>query len=103
MKRACISQPMNGLSVEEAREIRLKAFEHLANLGYDIVDIYNPDSPNETDIGVIHESLWYIGHSLVDMSKCDVIFFCKGWQNARGCRIEHLAAEEYGLEIIEEQ
>ena len=28
--------------------------------------------------------------------------FCKGWENARGCRIEHEAAKAYGLEIIYE-
>lgn len=27
---------------------------------------------------------------------------CLGWQNARGCRIEHDAAVAYGLEVIEE-
>lgn len=27
---------------------------------------------------------------------------CKGWKNARGCKIEHDAAVAYGLEIIYE-
>lgn len=29
-------------------------------------------------------------------------YFCKGWENTRGCRIEHEAAKAYGLEIIYE-
>lgn len=28
--------------------------------------------------------------------------FCKGWENARGCRIEHDAAVAYGLEVLYE-
>ena len=27
----------------------------------------------------------------------------KGWENARGCRIEHEAAKAYGLEIMYEE
>ena len=30
-------------------------------------------------------------------------FFCKGWESARGCKIEHEAAVAYGLDIIEEE
>lgn len=29
-------------------------------------------------------------------------YFCKGWENARGCRIEHDAAVAYGLEVLYE-
>ena len=36
------------------------------------------------------------------MSKCHAAYFCKGWENARGCRIEHDAAIAYGLKIIYE-
>ena len=36
------------------------------------------------------------------MSLCDAAYFCKGWENARGCRLEHDAAVAYGLEIIYE-
>lgn len=37
---------------------------------------------------------------LEGMSSCNVIYFCPGWENARGCRIEHDAAAEYGLEVM---
>ena len=30
----------------------------------------------------------------------NVVYFCDGWEDAMGCRIEHDAAEEYGLDII---
>lgn len=36
-------------------------------------------------------------------SLCHAAYFCKGWENARGCRIEHDAAKAYGLEIIYEE
>ena len=37
------------------------------------------------------------------MTKKQTAYFCKGWENARGCKIEHEAAKAYGLEIIYEE
>ena len=37
------------------------------------------------------------------MSRCNAVYFCKGWENARGCKIEHDAAVAYGLKIIYEE
>lgn len=44
-----------------------------------------------------------LAENLARLSEADVIYFVKGWQEARGCRIEHLTAEEYGKKIIEEE
>lgn len=38
-----------------------------------------------------------------NMSLCHAAYFCKGWEKARGCKIEHDAAVAYGLEIIYEK
>lgn len=39
---------------------------------------------------------------ITDMSPCHAACFRKGWEDARGCRIEHDAAVAYGLEILYE-
>lgn len=31
----------------------------------------------------------------------DVVYFAPGWKEARGCRIEHECAKEYGMDRIE--
>jgi hypothetical protein len=36
------------------------------------------------------------------MSECTTVYFAKGWENARGCKIEHEVALQYGMEIIYE-
>lgn len=46
--------------------------------------------------------LCYLAKSLENMSLCHAAYFCKGWENARGCRIEHDAAVAYGLEVLYE-
>lgn len=41
--------------------------------------------------------------SLEAMSKCHAVYFCKGWERARGCRVEHQIATLYGLQMIYEK
>ena len=43
--------------------------------------------------------LLMMGNSMYRMAISDAVYFCKGWENARGCRMEHQAALDYGLEI----
>lgn len=52
--------------------------------------------------GVVQIPLCFLAKSLENMSMCHAAYFCKGWENARGCKIEHDAAVAYGLEIIYE-
>lgn len=46
-------------------------------------------------------ALWCLGESIKLMAKADVAYFAKGWEEARGCRIERECAEEYGITVIE--
>lgn len=45
-------------------------------------------------------ALWCLGESIKLMAKADVAYFAKGWEEARGCRIERECAEEYGITVI---
>lgn len=103
-KKAMISQPMNGLTDEEIEKTRNKAIGHLERLGYKVVntlftDEWYSDSAMK-DRGVENIPLCFLAKSLENMSLCSVAYFCDGWEDARGCRIEHDVAEEYGLDII---
>lgn len=94
-----ISQPMNGLSKEEIHLTRDRAKKHLEQLGYDVIGtLYELDPPLFVKIS----GLYHLGLVFLAMSHCDGVFFCNGWENARGCRIEHEAAVSYGLQIIYE-
>ena len=46
--------------------------------------------------------LWFLGKSLELLSTADIAYFAKGWENARGCRIENTCAIEYGIDVIED-
>lgn len=109
VKCACamVSQPMAGKTDEEIILTRERAVDVLRERGYDVVntlftdDRYSEDSMRQR--GVVQTPLYLLAKSLDCMSQCHAVYFCKGWENARGCRIEHEAAKAYGLEIIYEE
>ncbi len=105
--KAMLSQPMNGKTEEEIVATRNRAISFLQGKGYEIVNTLFTDEwySNESmrNRGVVQIPLCFLAKSLENMSLCHVVFFCKGWEDARGCRIEHEAAKAYGLEIIYEQ
>ena len=107
MKKAMISQPMAGKTDEEIVTTREKAIQALNAKGYAVVNTLFTDEwyskESMTERGVVQIPLCFLAKSLENMSLCHAAYFCKGWENTRGCRIEHDAAVAYGLEIIYEE
>lgn len=107
MKKAMLSQPMAGKTNEEIVATREKAISVLKEKGYEIVNTLFTDEwyskEAMTERGVVQIPLCFLAKSLANMSLCHAVYFCKGWENARGCRIEHEAAVAYGLEILYEE
>lgn len=105
-KRAMISQPMAGKTDEEIAEARDRAHARLREMGYEFVNTLFTDQwysdAAMKERGVVQVPLCYLAKSLENMSLCHAAYFCKGWENARGCRIEHAAAVAYGLEVLYE-
>lgn len=106
-KKAMLSQPMNGKTSGEIADTRKRAVAALEGMGYEVVNTLFTDEwyseENMEARGVVNAPLCFLARSLENMSLCHVAYFCKGWENARGCRIEHEAAKAYGLEIVYEE
>ena len=77
MKKLFISQPMKGKSDEDILTERKKAIKSA-------------------------KPLWFLGKSLELLAGADIAYFTKGWQEARGCKIENTCAIEYGIPVIED-
>ena len=107
MMKAMLSQPMAGKTEEEIKETRERAIQVLREKGYEIVNTlftdewYSKESMEER--GVVQIPLCFLAKSLESMSLCHAVYFCKGWENTRGCMIEHDAAVAYGLDVIYEK
>ena len=99
-----LSQPMAGKTDEEIVATREKAMAALQEKGFEVVNTLFTDEwyskRNMAERGVVKIPLCFLAKSLENMSLCHAAYFCKGWENARGCKIEHEAAKAYGLEII---
>lgn len=99
MKKLFISQPMRGKTDEEILAERKKAIESAErNLGepVEVIDSFFQNAPADA------RALWFLGKSLELLSTADIAYFAKGWEDARGCRIENQCAIEYGIEVIED-
>lgn len=99
MKKLFISQPMKGKTDVEILKEREKAIESAKrHLGEDVevIDSFFQSAPADV------RPLWFLGKSLELLSTADIAYFAKGWEEARGCKIENLCAIEYGITVIED-
>lgn len=105
--KAMLSQPMNGKTDEEICATREKAIAALKAAGYEVVNTLFTDEwysrKSMVERGVVQIPLCFLAKSLENMSLCHAAYFCKGWEKARGCKIEHDAAIAYGLNILYEE
>jgi hypothetical protein len=98
-----ISQPMAGKTdVEIAAERtmikeRIKREINPAATFIDSVLDKNKVEKEIKDKNVKSESLYYLAESLKLLSTADMAVFATGWEEARGCRVEEAAANEYGI------
>lgn len=94
-----ISQPMANKTNEqiekEREEVKKILDEKFGEDNYEIIDSFFKDAPHDA------KPLWFLGKSFELLSTADVCVFTKGWNEARGCCMEHRACEEYKITIWE--
>lgn len=98
MKKLFISQPMRGKTDEEIKTERAKAIqiaEEIVGEPVEVIDSFFEKAPANA------KPLWFLGKSLELLSDADISYFAPGWKEARGCKIEHTCAVQYGIYCIE--
>ena len=98
MKKVFISQPMNGRpdeKIKEERQCLINQARLMVGEEVEIIDSFFEWAPHDA------RPLWFLGKSLQLMSQADIVIFGEGWQDARGCKLEHTCAVEYGIDRIE--
>lgn len=117
-----ISQPMNGKTDEEIKQLREHILENI-RIGTKVGDsgpykclvkvddkeviqkrkiqkreiiqnIDHKDAPRKAG------RLWYLGASISKLDDADVAVFAPGWKKAKGCRVEFTACELYGIPVF---
>lgn len=97
MKKIYISQPMRGRSTDdiitERKALVADAAVALQTDQVEVLDTYFNSYTNKPPLRLL-------AMALEKMADADAVIFAPGWRDARGCRVEHLAASEYGIPII---
>ena len=102
--RIFVSQPMRGKTDEEIERERAELIETAKDLyaGRGMVEVIDSffkgglDTPDGAQA-----PLYHLGKSLELLATADAAIFGEGWEEARGCRIEHECADEYGITMIQ--
>lgn len=96
-----ISQPMRGKSAEDILAERERAIakvrKHYPKQKVEIIDSY---FANELPPKDSNKALYFLGKALEMLARADVAYFAPGWAECRGCKIEHEAAVNYGIEVV---
>ena len=79
---------------QERKEIIEKIRKYFGKIKIEVIDSFFKDAPHDA------KPLWFLGKSLELLSNANVIVLGKGWENSRGCRIEHECAVQYGISVI---
>ncbi len=94
--KVMISQPMRGKTTEQIKTERETLVKELESQGYKVVNTVFDDF-SEGKATPVH----YLAKSIEFLGDVDGVVFMQGWENARGCRIEHQVAVAYGKWIKE--
>lgn len=94
-----ISQPMRGRSENEILKERSKVIADLKELYGDdieIIDSYFDDYVPSS--GIV--ALKYLARALELMANADIVCFVGDWTKTRGCNVEYICAEKYGMNVM---
>lgn len=83
-----ISQPMNGKTEKQIKDEREELVRKLVEEGHEVLDTI-------FDFDCYASPIFYLAKSIEVLDKADAVIFMKGWENARGCIIEHEIAVKY--------
>jgi len=84
-----ISQPMRGKTEKQIRDERKNLIDELQEEGHEVLETVFDD------FDCYASPIAYLARSIEFLDKADAIVFMQGWENARGCIIEHEIALKY--------
>ena len=84
-----ISQPMRNRTTEQIKKERAELVKQLEAEGHEVIDTV-------LDLSEDKSPIYYLAKSIELLDKSDGVIFMPGWENARGCLIEHQVAMSYG-------
>lgn len=96
-----ISQPMRNRTADEINEEREIVIEWVHRLYDDVYNVNVLDTyfKNEFVPDEINRC-YYLGKSIMVLAEANVAVFVDGWEEMRGCVIEHDVCKQYEIPVI---
>lgn len=92
-----ISRPMKGKTREEidedTNEMANLLFDYYGDNNIEIIASIVENHTGKSELECLSESVFF-------MSQSDILAMGFGWENARGCKIEHEIAKAYHKEVV---
>lgn len=93
-----VSTPMRGRTETEIKESIQRGFNYARDLYIgDDVQLINSYDP---DLNAVVNPVIMLGRSIEKLGYADVCVFMEGWEDARGCNIEHAVCNQYNIPIL---
>lgn len=91
-----ISQPMRDKTNQQIIKEREEIVNRLEKDNFEVIDtILSENAPKGCN-----EAIYYLAKSIEFLSKADIVYFMKGWEQARGCKIENKICQYYGKQTM---
>lgn len=99
MKRIYVSLPISGYDLDKRKLYAIWVKELIKDKYSEPVEVITPFNVcSEPD----KPYSYYMGKDIEILLECDTVYFCKGWQDSKGCMAEFAVAKIYGKKIIME-
>lgn len=95
-----VSQPMRGKSDDE---IFRTMFDTFVKIKTKFDGLATPRLIDQTHVATSEKGktrLYFLGRSIQDLAKADLVIFTDGWDRAPGCRIENEVCCRYGIPMM---
>lgn len=93
-KKVYVSLPISGHDIKNVKERAERAAQYLRDKGYEPV---TPFDVSQDENASYSERMGKDINALLD---CDAVFFLRGWEQSKGCRLERHAAMIYDKEMM---
>lgn len=93
-KKVYISIPISGKDINQVKLYLDLVKNGIKSSGSDSITPFDV-SPDSNASYAEH-----MGKDIQDLLECDAVFFCRGWQNSKGCQAEFEVAKIYGKQMI---
>lgn len=98
--KVMISQGMKGKTDEQIKNERKKIIRQLEEMHITVVDtIFKDDFDKKVSR---RPAVKYLSKSIDILAEVDAVLFMDGWENYRGCCVEHEICKQYDIKILYE-